>query len=113
MLYPLPPRKNGFKKIKDVMENINVHAEDHGWNCMNPGHQGSVSNLKMVTHFCDTCHCSGQPTTKLKKSTLPKLIPIISTGPIFMVVLVSRSSSGKKYHRRYYNLRQTIVTKKR
>jgi hypothetical protein len=27
MLYPLPPRKNGFKKIKDVMENINVHLD--------------------------------------------------------------------------------------
>jgi hypothetical protein len=115
VLYPLPPKKSGFKKITGgVMKQVNVNAENHGLVCMNPGHQGSAYSLRMGTHFCDICHRSGPPTTKGKNQwSLWPFILIISTRPIFMAVLVSRSSSGQKIpHSLYNNLRQTIVTQR-
>jgi hypothetical protein len=114
MLYALPPKESGFKEITNgVIGEMNVNAEHHVLVCMNPGHQGSAASLAMETLFCDLCQRTGPPQTEGSKqwSLAGPLIPIISTRPMFLVVLVSRSSSGQKIQQSVYDdLRRTVVS---
>jgi predicted phosphodiesterase len=48
-------QKNGYKIVDaGVLEEVNVITEEQGVNCINPGHQCSVSTVKKENFFCDT-----------------------------------------------------------
>lgn len=113
--YPLPQKQSGFKTITNgVIEKIHVNAEKHGLNCMNPGHQGSVNNLKTDALDCDNCERSGPPIKHRRKQWGLHLSPIISTRPIFIVVLGSRSSIGQEINQEVYDdMRMCVVTNQR
>jgi hypothetical protein len=48
-------QKNEYKIVDaGVLEEVNVITEEQGVNCINPGHQCSVSTVKKENFFCDT-----------------------------------------------------------
>lgn len=109
-----PSTQSGFKEVNEgVLEEVIVLTEKQGIYCMNPAHLGSVCNVRKDNFFCDTCHRYGPPTKEFKKQ-LPELQPIIFSRPIFVVVLVSRSSNGHEIPEELYvKLRKIIETQQR
>jgi hypothetical protein len=104
VLHRLPKKNSGYTEVTNGMiPKINVNAEEPGLNCQNPGHQGSVHSLKMDTLECDPCERTGPPMTQRRNQWNLQLSPIISTRPIFVVVLVSRSSNGREIKQKIYD----------
>ncbi len=104
VLHPLTKKNSGYTEVTNgIIPKINVNAEEPGLNCQNPGHQGSVHYLKMDTLECDPCERTGPPMTHRRNQWNLQLSPIISTRPIFVVVLVSRSSSGREIKQKIYD----------
>ncbi|EFX84476.1 hypothetical protein DAPPUDRAFT_238838 [Daphnia pulex] len=61
----------------------------------------------MDTLECNNCERTGPPHRRNQWSL--QLSPIISTRPIFVVVLVSRSSSGQEINQEIYDDMRTCV----
>ena len=86
------------------------YREPHGIHCQNPAHLGSAAALNVESDFCERCVKSGGSFTNQYYWTLPKLIYIPSTCPIFFVVLVSRNSKRNIIaNSMYADLNETIL----
>lgn len=90
------------------------YKEPHGLQCQNPAHLGSSQSLNVEHDFCEKCVKTSGNILNQRYWTLPKLIYIRSTCPIFFVVLVSRSSTHMTISNSMYEaLNETILEKNR
>ncbi|EFX76198.1 hypothetical protein DAPPUDRAFT_107229 [Daphnia pulex] len=92
-------------------QKIYFYREPHGIHCQNPAHLGSVATLDVERDFCERCVKNGGSYTNYSFHwTLPELISIPSTCPIFFVVLVSRNSKRNSIaNSMYADLNETIL----
>jgi hypothetical protein len=113
----LPKKKSGFSQLdvaNGVIPKHYYYREPHGLQCQNPAHLGSAAALNVESDFCERCVKSGGSFTNQYYWTLPKLIYIPSTCPIFFVVLVSRNSKRMiTSNSMYAALNETILENNR
>jgi hypothetical protein len=97
----LPSPASGFHIPENgIISQIDSTKEKPGIYCQNDAHFGSFNNVTVNAQHCDSCLEYGAPVKTTHDCwSLPEELPPIITSeddikPIFLLALVSRSSSG-------------------
>ena len=100
-VHRLPSPSSGFHMPENgIIRQIDTTKEKPGIYCQNDGHYGSFNNVSVNSQHCDSCLEYGAPIKTTHDCwSLPEELPPIITSeddikPIFLLALVSRSSSG-------------------
>jgi hypothetical protein len=113
----MPKKKSVFIKFEvanGVIPKTYYYKEPHGIQCQHPAHLGSSQSLDVEHDFCEKCIKTGGNILNQHYWTLPKLIYLRSTCPIFFVVLVGRSSTHMTISNSMYEaLNETIIENNR
>ena len=111
IIHRLPSQSSGFKCVKNgIVERVDTTKEPHGIHCQNDAHRGSHNNVKTNGLECGGCVDHGPPMKSNHDVwSMPPLKPLETTSPILMIVLVSRSSSGKRIRKKLFRHLRTFV----
>lgn len=106
----LPKKASGFiQQENGVLPKINFHMLSHGLWCQVDGHLGSASNL-VCNESCNNCNVTG-PMIKHGEGSwnMTPLNCIRSSANCFLIVLVTRSSSGSAIPSNFFEtLRKSV-----
>lgn len=106
---PCPKNSVFLNEVDEVKPRADLIKQSHGINCTNEEHQGSHSNLKMN----ETCECEFQMKSDHGYWSLNPLKPCLFLAPVFLIVLVSRSSPGEPIPQEKFEQLKEIICKKK
>lgn len=108
----IPKKDSGFlSEHNGIVEKIVIAKIPHGLHCQNDAHLESFANLKMEDSVCEICVNHGPQMKSIHDCwSLSALSPLKTTAPCLLLILVSRSSSGKPILKEIFDqLKSTII----